>query len=128
VEVGALQANKIDSVAAKQHTDNTAEAGVDRGDERPRAWRHVRQSRAEMNRPGSDSDDSSSLRDTIGASATLSGTDRGTGDRMLVQTMTAPLTRRRPLERRLPRRWIMSVPKRTWSLGIRCLSDLIPAG
>jgi hypothetical protein len=36
-----LQANKIDPVAAKQQTNKTAEAGVDRGDERPRARRHM---------------------------------------------------------------------------------------
>ena len=46
LEVGALQSNEIDAVAAEQRTGETAEAGADRGDERPRAWRHVRQSRA----------------------------------------------------------------------------------
>jgi hypothetical protein len=46
LEVGTSQAHEIDAVAAEQQTDETAEAGADRGDERPRSWGHVRQSRA----------------------------------------------------------------------------------
>jgi hypothetical protein len=41
-----LQAREIDAVAADQQADEAAEAGADRGDERPRSWGHVRQSRA----------------------------------------------------------------------------------
>jgi hypothetical protein len=43
---GRCRRTEIDAVAAEQQTNEAAEDGADRGDERPRAWGHVRQSRA----------------------------------------------------------------------------------